>query len=99
MAKITLSTIKSFIKNNRHKLYINVVTNFDSSQDCTVAINTGFNKAVDEPEQWKHSSTLGISGAWFVGRSRDYFSEYNENGMKGYKIYNSCGSFILAVPA
>jgi len=39
---------------------------------------------------------LGISGAWFVGSSRDYFTPFADDNMVGYEVYNSCGSFLLA---
>ena len=40
---------------------------------------------------------FGIDRLWFVRRSRDYFEIYNEGGMKGYRIFNSCGSSVIAV--
>ena len=43
-----------------------------------------------------HDSSLGIKNAYFVGSSRDYFQPYDQDGFKGYEIYNCVGSFILA---
>jgi hypothetical protein len=40
---------------------------------------------------------MGIKGAWFVGQSRDYFDAFENDNFIGYKVYNSCGSFYLAI--
>lgn len=94
MAKITRSTIKSFIKNNFNNLYIKTKSRFDCMSDCLESVDDGFNKvSKDENTQYR----LGISGAWFVGGGRDIFREYNNNGFKGYEISNSCNRFILAI--
>ena len=50
-----------------------------------------------EADLAKTIHTLGVVGAWFVGRSRDYFSPFNEDGWTGIRVSNSCGSFVLAV--
>jgi hypothetical protein len=41
---------------------------------------------------------LGITGAWFVRSSRDYFDFIDAEGFTGFKVYNCCGSFRLLVP-
>lgn len=93
--KTTKSTIKSFIKHNEGRLFINVKSSFDGMIDGCAYCNDGFKKAGKDTENERN--TLGVAGAWFVGSSRDYFKLYNENGMKGYIISNCCGHFILAV--
>lgn len=93
--KTTLATIKSFIRNNAGNLYINVTSEFDGMTDCCESRNEGFHKANKLPENFDR--TLGVSGAWFVGSSRDYFREYNESGMTGYEVTNCCGRFIIAI--
>lgn len=101
--KITLTTVKSFIKNNRKSLYINVRTDFNGMTDCVESVDKGWEKVTSDTTQSKTADymerTMGISEAWFVGDSRDYFSPYNESGFVGIKVCNSCGSFILAIPA
>src|SRR5690349_4320372 len=97
MSKVTLATLKRFVKKNRENLWINVKSYFDGMIDGTAYNHDGFKKAgkSDYPHSFEHD--LGISGAWFVGRSGDYFKAYDKDGFKGYEVYNSCGCFILAV--
>jgi len=93
--KITLATLKSFIRKNSDDLYINVRSSFDGMTDGLEYYKNGFSKA--EKTNEFESNTLGISGAWLVGGSRNHFSAYNENGFEGIRVSNCCGSFILAV--
>jgi hypothetical protein len=94
MKKITLTTIKSFIKKNS-ELYIKNLSNFDGMVDCVMpSQETGFRKA--ERKEWCSDNTLGIIRAWFVRNSRVSFEVYEDDYCKGYKVYNCCGSFILA---
>ena len=93
--KTTKATVKSFIKKNFDNLYIKNKSSFDGMVDCVMPINGNFRKA--ERSENHETNTLGISGAWFVGSSRDYFSPYKEEGFEGIKVYNSCGSFVLAI--
>jgi len=95
MSKITKSTIKSFIKNNISALYINVTSKFDGDCDGVISAAGGFSLA--QKDESNVNYTLGVEGAWFVGNSRDYFAAYEDGQFSGYKVHNSCGSFILAV--
>lgn len=95
MTKITRATVKSFIKKNFDNLYINRKSRFDGSVDCVMPVKGGFKKVC--ATDWHEKYTLGVEGAWFVGNSRDSFSEYEKEGYKGIEVYNCCGSFILAV--
>lgn len=94
--KITLATIKSFIKKNEGKIYIKVKSSFSGYTDCVETIQDDFKLAVkDENINLKY--TFGIPGAWFVGQSRDYFEAFENENYKGFKVYNACGSFIIAI--
>lgn len=93
--KTTKATIKSFIKKNEGRLFINVRSSFDGMIDGLSYYHDGFTKA--EKDTYNVRNTLGINGAWFVNGSRDYFTPYNENGYFGYCVSNCCGHFILAV--
>jgi hypothetical protein len=99
--KTTLSTIKSFVKKNEGNLWINVTSDFDGMTDCVEAVKDGWQKVTKDNTQSKdssyHEATMGVSGAWFVRGGRDYFNQYNEDGFTGYRIFNSCGSFVLAI--
>jgi hypothetical protein len=92
--KITLATVKSFIKKNRKSLMINVKSSFDGMVDGLAYYNNGFREATEE--KVNNVNTFGIDGAWFVGFSRDYFRPYNDGTFEGIEVYNSCGKFILA---
>lgn len=102
MKKITLTTIKSFIKHNKGYLHISNRSSFDGGIDCVAqSEDKSFRQAqylmpggtsIDE------NNRLGISGAWFVGSSRDYFTAWEDESFIGYDISNCCGRFILAIP-
>ena len=93
--KITKATIKSFIRKNPDNLFINVKSSFDGMIDGCAYYNDGFKKAEKDTDNIRN--TLGVSGAWFVNNSRDYFNPYNKDGFIGYGVTNCCGSFILAI--
>jgi len=95
--KITLATVKSFVKKNLDNLYIRNDSDFDGMQDCVVSCADSSFKRVEIKGSGYSKNTLGIVGAWFVGSSRDYFSEYENESFKGIEVYNSCGCFVLAV--
>jgi hypothetical protein len=94
--KITLTTVKSFIKANCDKLYINVTSSFDGMTDMCEQRYDGFKKVTTFTADHREH-TRGIAGAWFVGESRDYFSFYSKDGFEGIQVSNSCGRFILAI--
>jgi hypothetical protein len=93
--KITLATVKSFIKKNNGKLFINVKSSFDGMIDGCRSQYNGFLKA--ETDAKMVDCTLGIQGAWFVGDSRDWFKPYQDDMFTGIEVSNSCGRFIIAV--
>ena len=39
---------------------------------------------------------MPIDGLWLVGESRDYFDAFQDENYFGYKIFNCCGSSIIA---
>lgn len=92
--KITLATVKSFVKKNRNGLYIRVGSRFDGMNDCVMPVNGGFSPA---KESGNTENTLGIAGAWFVRDSRDWFTPYDDGTFTGYEVSNCCGNFILAI--
>lgn len=96
MKKITLATIKKFIKENSNNLYANCTSSFDCRTDCVESRNGGFLKVDASKIDFTKEYNLGIERLWFVRDSRDYFRSYNENGYIGYIISNSCGASIIA---
>lgn len=97
MKKITLATVKSFVNNNKSKLYIDVRSSFDGMVDGLRYEDEGFTPVQETERQVNLKHTLGISGAWFVGSSRDYFSKFENDKYDGIEVINSCGKFILVV--
>jgi len=95
MKKATIATVKSFVRKNNNNLLVEFKSSFDGMTDGLVYSNDGFQKAKTTDNHVKH--TLGISGAWFVGRSRDYIQPIETKEIFGYKISNSCGSFTIAI--
>lgn len=95
--KITLATLKSFVKKNADNLYVKVQSEFSGYSDCVESINDDFKKATfSENVNVKHN--LGIKGAWLVGSSRDYMATYDDGKFIGIDVWNCCGSFVIAVP-
>lgn len=97
MKKVTKTTIKSFIKRelNHNNLYLNRKSRFDGMVDCVMPVDSNFEKVAETKDFTEN--TLGISGAWFVGSSRDYFTPYADDNYIGYEVSNCCGSFVLAM--
>lgn len=93
--KITLATIKSFVRKNRDKLWISNRSDFDGMVDCVMPCSGKWREARKTDRLLDNN--LGIAGAWFVLRGGDWYSAYNANGFVGYHISNSCGDFNLAV--
>lgn len=96
MPKVTKATFKSFVRNNRADLHVKVRSSFDGMQDCVTA-NHGATFAPATPASHPEN-TLGIQGVWLVGSSRDYFEPFEAEGFRGFKVFNCCGSFVVAVP-
>lgn len=98
MSKITKATFKSFIRKNKGNLLILTKRKFDGMTDgCEPTGQVDFEPITQTTEWQEH--TCGIQGAWLVGGGRDYFSEYNDRGVTGINVYNSCGSFVIGVRA
>lgn len=91
--RITLATVKSFIKKNP-ELYFRLKSSFNGMTDGVEDVKDQLSPATRTENNLSY--TLGIEGAWFVGGSRDYFSNYSDGTYEGIEVFNSCGSFILA---
>jgi len=94
--KITMATVKSFVKKNYNGLYIKLDGCFDGMIDgIDWKKDSQFIKA--EVDTHHYDYTLGIKGAWFVGRSRDFFTKVENEEFEGIKVSNSCGYFTIAI--
>ena len=96
--KPTVATLKSFIRKNRENLLVKCRADFDAMTDG-LAWNKGAQFAPAVPADNTFRNNLGISGVWLVGRSRDYLTPFEGEGLKGFKVSNCCGSFEVAVRA
>jgi len=92
--RITRATIKAFIRQSGDKLWIKNDSDFDGMVDCVMPCSSTWRHA--EPTERLAENTLGVRGAWFVGRSQDWFSPYCADGFEGYDVSNCCGSFTVA---
>jgi hypothetical protein len=86
--KITLATLKSFIKN---------------STELFVQVKSSFNGMIDGLE-WNSDNDLipvskdkaiGNAGVYCVGSGRDYFNYIENDNYYGIQVINSCGNSIL----
>jgi hypothetical protein len=96
MAKITKATLKSMIRKNPKGLYIKKTSNFDGMYDCVMPTGDS-SYTLARKADYTNDCNLGIAGVWVVGGSRNSFTEVEEEGFKGIRVYNCCGSFVLAV--
>ena len=97
--KITLTTIKSFIKKNQD-LYIQNLSDFDGMVDCVMPTsNQDFKPAIRIPlrEDTYNDNHKGIKQAWFTLGGDDRFSPFENETYKGYEVRNCCGKFRLAI--
>lgn len=100
--KITLATVKAFIRKNINNLYVITNSRFDGMEDgvrqCEGATFVKVNPADYKPQ---NQDTQGIQGVWFVRGSRDYFESFTqqtpEGTITGYKVVNCCGSWKIGV--
>ena len=95
--RITKATIKSFINKNASNLYSLNQSSFDGMVDGLVWNESKEFKKVTFKKDINQEHTFGIQDAWFVGMSRDYFNHFENDSFTGYKVFNSCGSFYLAI--
>ena len=86
--KITMATLKSFIKNAKD-LYVESVSSFDGMSDCVESVENR------ELRQISKDKAIGHSGVWMVGSSRDYFAFKETTTHYGIGVYNSCGCGVL----
>lgn len=95
MKRITMATVKSFVRKNANKLFVNVKSDFDGMTDGCVKINNGFSVASKDDSCIEN--TLGLCGVWLVGSSRDRFTAYEDNKYIGIKYSNCCGNGVIAI--
>ena len=94
--KLTRASFKKFVQDNKDNLYILVKMDFDSMTDCIQQVDMVPRKVNPSEIDLEDKYKFGINGVWLVGRSRDSFSQYEDELFVGIHVANSCGSFNLA---
>lgn len=89
MAKTTIATVKAFARKNADNLFVKSLSDFDGMTDCVQSVKDDFKKVSIE-------NAFGHSGVYLVGSSRDCINAYEDDKFVGYKVYNCCGSGIIA---
>ena len=95
MSKVTLATVKAFMRRNESKLLIRVKGEFDGMTDCVESCDTGFQPISDSIHPCKEN--LGYNGVWIVGGSRNWIERWEDDSFVGFKVGNCCGRFIVAI--
>ena len=105
--KITIATVKAFIRRNRASLLVRVKSCFDGMDDC-VRENSDSVFAPAVAREWfchetgkyiacsqDNKDTLGIVGVWFCGR--DWCDQIETEEFFGYRVSNCCGTWFVAI--
>lgn len=95
MQKITIATVKSFVRKNKNNLFIKVKSRFDGMTDGVEPVEMDWEKVNPEQIDFDNKNTMGIRGVWFVNGSRDRCYISDEKDL--ITVYNSCGSWQLCI--
>jgi len=96
--KITLATLKSFVRKNRENLYVLETSRFSGMSDMVEYHDTPqWHPAQDDTRNCCLENSLGVLGVWCVRGSRDYFKHFENENFIGINVYNCCGSFTVAI--
>lgn len=99
--KITLATIKSFLRKNEGSLFVSHEYSFDGMTDCCQPSRDQSIKTLEGAFNKDDKSAFGFNGLWFVGGGGDNFypKEIESNGVKytGFEVYNCCANFTILV--
>jgi hypothetical protein len=85
--KITLATVKSFMRKNADNLWTKTMTSFDGMIDCVSKAETDWKRTSPEVLE---KGLVGSRGA------RDYYRPYQNGAWKGIEVTNCCGCWMLA---
>lgn len=93
--KITLTTVKSFIKKNSENLFVKKESSFSGMSDMVETdINAEFKPATKTENNLK--CTLGIEGVWVTG-NWNLYNHFENEQFVGIEIYNCCGTSLIAI--
>ena len=88
--KITLATLKSFVRKNADALFCQTRSRFDGMTDCIQEVKDCFTSIASE-------NAIGHKGVYLVGGSRNRFWHFENESFVGIEVSNCCGRGILAV--
>lgn len=94
--RITLATLKSFIRKNRSNLLIQTKSRFDGICDGVREVEGNEFTPVRTSDN-PGDNNVGLCGVWFVHGSGNSFTPFDDGSHVGYEVWNCCGSFILAI--
>jgi hypothetical protein len=94
--RITLATIKSFIRKNKENLFIRTTRSYDLIESFSKT-SDNLNFRPIESTDLSIQYTLGIKDVWIAGQGRDGFLAYENDKYIGYDIYNVCHAFNLVI--
>ena len=95
--KVGRNTVKAFLRKNAGKVLPKVSRRFDAMVDgCEPTGQVEF-KLAAPAERPDPAYNMGLEGVWFVGGGRDHITRWAEGDLVGFYVFNSCGSFTLAV--
>lgn len=89
--KVTMATVKSFIRKNLNNLVVYSHSSFSGMTDGLESVNKSF-KVDPKKYNKENKNSLGLDGIWFVG-GNDYIRVLPN----GYHIFNCCGSFDIVL--
>lgn len=85
-----------FIPSNQRK-FIPLERDKIEERDYQYGAERGMSREEVEGRHLINQNTLGFQGIWLVNHSRDSFEQYTDEEFIGIKVYNCCGSFIVAI--
>ena len=86
--RITLATLKSFIRNAKHQLFVEQHSNFNGMTDMVESVDREIFPVEKE-------DAIGHKGVWCVGSSSNSFKFAEKEGYHGITVWNCCGSGTL----
>ena len=87
--KITIATVKAFARKNAENLFIKEESSFNGMTDCVESVKMKFKKVA-------LIDAFGLKGVYLVGSSSDYIEPFENETLKGFRVWNCCGSGIIA---
>lgn len=95
--KLTIATVKSFIRNNLGQLLIQVSYDYDGMADCVASTGSKGFVQILRSENGQTKYDLGLRGVWFVNGPRNYCRQIETATHRGFEVSNCCGCWTVAV--